>query len=262
MKLGRQPRKFNPRVPHLSAMMAQKRMGVLAPPPPSVDWLSVFVSGFSFGMMLNDQLGDCTCAGIYHARQIWTANANPPCDTESDDNVKLAYCQTCGYHVNDPKTDQGGNEQDVLTFWMNQGIPISQAVGPIGDVFDKLAAFFEVDVRHVDDVKHTISWCGGCYIGMDIPAYIMASIPALWTLQDIDNQSIGGHCVYLCGYDATGPFFISWGSKYQMTWEYFLKYVDEAYGLVDRAWINTTGKTPAGLSLVELVDQMQALKTI
>ena len=60
-KLGRTPRTFNPRVPHMSALLAGK---ALVAPPASIDH-SKGMPG-AFGMMLNDQLGDCTCAALDH----------------------------------------------------------------------------------------------------------------------------------------------------------------------------------------------------
>ena len=53
---------------------------------------------------------------------------------------------------------------------------------------------------------------------------------------------------------------ISWGSYYTKTWAFFAKYVDEAYAIADTTWINAGGKPPAGLTLAELQQQMQALK--
>ena len=47
-KLGRQPRKFNPRVMHLSSILAARD---IAPPPVSVDWTKGVTS---FGYFLND----------------------------------------------------------------------------------------------------------------------------------------------------------------------------------------------------------------
>lgn len=253
MKLGRQPRKFDPRVPHLSALLAKTKVGLLAPPPASVSWTTVFPNGFNFGMMLNDQLGDCTCAGIHHLRQIWTANANPPTVTDSDTSVLNTYEQVCGYKFNDPSTDNGGVEQDVLTHWLNMGVPTDGQP-------DQLSAFFEVDVRNLDDVKRTIDWCGAAYIGFEVPRYLMENVPQLWVIQTYDTDIEGGHCVILPGYDSVGPEVVSWGTKYKMTWEFFGKYVDECYGPVSRDWVASTGKTPAGMTVAELESQMQTLK--
>lgn len=79
MKFGRLPRAFNPRVPHLSSLL----MGVDLPAPPaSLDYTSVLPT--SLGMFGNDSLGDCTCAAVMHALQVWSANATGVCDTEPD----------------------------------------------------------------------------------------------------------------------------------------------------------------------------------
>lgn len=42
-----------------------------------------------------------------------------------------------------------------------------------------------------------------------------------------------GHYVYICGYNKTGPVCVTWGSKQQMTWQWYDKYVDEAYCIID-----------------------------
>jgi hypothetical protein len=71
---------------------------------------------------------------------------------------------------------------------------------------------------------------------------------------------VGGHAVVLAGYSAQGARVISWGSYYTMTWDFFAKYVDEVYAIADQDWFDATGKTPGGLTLQQLQEQMQALK--
>jgi hypothetical protein len=213
--------------------------------------------------MLNDQLGDCTCAGLYHGRQVWSFNSNPPMDTEPDANVELVYCQACGYEPGNPSTDQGGVEQDVLGYWLNQGIPILPTVGSTGTTFDKLTAFYEVDPRHLNDIRWTIHDCGFAYIGIDMPARLMDNVPDVWDVfpGNDDGGSDGGHCVILPASLPTENFkLISWGRVYEMTPAFFSRYCDEAYGLVDNSWVNAKGTTPGGLTLGELEAQMAALK--
>ena len=107
MKLGRLPRTFNPRVPHLSALLSGKRLA-LAPPPHSCDYTAALPA--DLGMMGNNSLGDCTCAALGHALQVWTANANPPIDTQPDSNIIQLYAEACGYKAGDSNTDKGGVE--------------------------------------------------------------------------------------------------------------------------------------------------------
>lgn len=249
-KLGRLPRLRDPRVPHYSALFG----GVtLPPPPPSCDY-TAGMSG-SLGMMLNDQLGDCTCAAVYHALQVWSFNAQGAMETEPDGCVLELYENCCGYNPADPSTDRGGIEQLVLQYLLNTGAPTS--TGP-----HRIAAYVEVDKRNTDDVKHTIADCGVAYIGFDVPAYLMANgPPSIWDVNpSADNDVIGGHAVVLAGYDADYLKLISWGQVYRMTWAFFAAQTEEVYAIADAAWIRATGLSPGGLSLADLEAQMLALR--
>jgi len=235
------------------------RITSLPPVPDSVDYTKGITQ---FGMMLNDRLSDCTCAGVYHALQIWTANTTNE-QTESDPTVLTLYEDACGYQPSNPSTDKGGVEQDVLTYIMTNGIPLDN-----GSV-DKILAFFEVDFRNIDDVKRCIDDCGVAYIGYTIPNSMFDSegnlviIPdKVWEV-DPNNTSIDpqhGHCVILCAYDSVGPTCVSWGSLYKMTWGFFTTCTDEVYSIVSNDWIINTGKTPLGMTVEELEDQMIAIE--
>jgi hypothetical protein len=250
--LGRLPRTFNPAVPHMSALLAGTTP---PPPPPSVDYTANMPA--NLGMMMNDTLGDCTCAAFYHAAQVWTFNANPPMQTEPDHDVEELYIKACGYNPKAGGEGPGGNEQHVLTYLLQHGAPW----GPQGKMRQKIAAFVEVDPRNIDDVKRTIDDCGVAYIGFNVPQFLMppgAPPPAVWNT-GADTSIIGGHAVVLAGYDGVGARVISWGAYYTMTWRFFSTYVDEVYALADANWVARTGKSPAGLSLADLEAQMKAL---
>ncbi len=213
----------------------------------------------NLGMMLNDTLGDCTCAAVYHAIQVWTANTGTMV-TQPDGDVQLLYEKACGYKPSQGGEGPGGNEQLVLKYLLNKGAP----TGPTGATPDKISAYVEVDPRNTDDVKRTILYCGVAYIGFNVPANIMPSDgppPAVWTVDPTNTKSLGGHAVVLVGYDDTTAKLISWGQYYNMTWDFFAKYVDECYAIADHNWFTaTSGMNPLGISLATLESQMQALK--
>jgi len=251
-QLGRKPRSFNPRIPHLSAHLAGR---ALTAPPASVDWTRGMQP--DLGPMLNDRLNDCSCAAFYHALQVWSFNATGTMDTEPDSDVEALYGAVSGYKPGDAAPGPMCNEQDVLTYLTQTGAPI----GLDGSGRNKLAAFLEIDYRNLDDVKRTISEFGVAYIGIGIPAYVHANpTPQVWDVEEKNSKVIGGHAVILAGYDAQGAKFISGGKTYTMTWAFFSKYTDEAYALADEAWITTKGLTPGGLTLDMLKGQMQGLK--
>ena len=253
-KLGRLPRARNPRVPHMSSLLAGRAAAAL---PSQIDYTSRMPA--QLGIMMNDTLGDCTCAAYYHAIQVWSFNAAQNIDTEPDIDVEDLYIQACGYNPKRGGEGPGGNEQHVLTFLLNTGAPL----GPNGQNRHRISAFVEADPRNQSDVKQAIFECGVAYIGFNVPANIMppnAPPPSVWDVVP-GAQTIGGHAVVLAGYDDQGARVISWGEYYTMTWNFFSAYVDEAYAIADSFWINaTTGKTFCGLTLSELEQLMQSLK--
>lgn len=252
-RFGRTPRSFNPRVPHMSAILAGRS---LIPPPPSIDYVKAMPS--NFGMMLNDQLGDCTCAAYYHARQIWSFNAQGKEATEPDADVEQLYIQACGYNPKAGGEGPGGNEQHVLSFLLNTGAPI----GTDGSAREMILGFVEVDPRNLDDVKRTIADCGVAYIGFKVPQNIVPSggePPPTWTVEP-SAKVVGLHAVVLPGYDSSGATVISWGSLYKMTWQFFTTYVDEVYAIADPTWVSAKGTTPGGLTVQQLEEQMAGLK--
>jgi len=254
LKLGRLHRTYDARIPHLSALVAGQ---TLLPPPPSADYTKGMPA--NLGMMLNDTLGDCTCAAVYHAMQVWTYNTGGQAVTQPDADVEKLYISACGYNPRVPGEGPGGNEQHVLSYLLTKGAP----VGPKGAQAQKIAAFVEVDPRNTDDVKRTINECGLAYIGFNVPQSVQppgSPPPAVWDYVPTDTNIIGGHAVVLAGYDANGARVISWGQYYTMTWEFFAHFVDEVYAIADNQWMESTGKSPGGLTLAELEAQMTALK--
>jgi hypothetical protein len=206
------------------------------------------------GMMLNDSLGDCTCAGAGHARQVWSFNATGTMLAVPDSAVLTLY-EAMGYVPGNPQTDQGCVEQDVLTYWLQKGFDGNE-----------LTAFVEIDPANLQDVRQAIFDCGLVYIGIDVPAYLENGLTAPGSVWDVDpsadNSIVGGHCVLLVGYDSSAATFVvkSWGDTYTMTSAFFSARTDEVYGLVDADFIAATGQTPAGLTTLEWASQMQALQ--
>jgi hypothetical protein len=255
-KFGRLARDFDPKVPHLSAVIASKPQ---LSPPRSRHWGRRMPA--DLGMMLNDKLLNCTCAAFYHALQVWSFNAAGKSAADifsvSNANVIQLYELACGYDPKKPGEGPGGKAQHVLKYLLNQGAPIGQRRR------NKILAYIEVDPRQTDDVKRAINDCGLVYVGFRVPNYLGPQHPHLPKVWDVDRRYrkiIGSHAVILPGYDQDTVDVISWGRFYKMTWRFFAKYVDEVYAIADHAWIASTRKTPGGLTLAELETQMKALR--
>ncbi len=246
MKLGKLPPRRDDRVP---AMGNYLRVG-LPNAPASVDWSKGIVS---WGMMQNDQIGDCTAAGAGHAVQVWTANASQEA-TVTDAQVVAFYSATCGYQPGDPSTDQGGVEVDVLTWWHNNSFG-----------GHKLDAFATLDAGNRTNIRDAIWLLGGAYLGLELP--ISCQTQTIWDVPETGATgdgapgSWGGHCVFAIGYDAGGLIVITWGQIKRMTWAFFDAYCSEAYGLLSQEWIKATKAAPSGFDYQALVADMAALQS-
>lgn len=215
------------------------------PPAPSVcDWLSGITS---WGMMLNDNLGDCTCAGIGHFNQVGTA-ATGSVDTPTDQEILDLYCKSCGYVVGDPSTDNGGVEVDVLNYVRKNGLGGRKVV----------VAYADPEPGNTDHIKQSIYRFSGVYIGLQLP--VTAQNQDIWDVvghtTDPDSQpgSWGGHAVFVPYYDEAGLVCITWGAPKRMTWNFWNTYCDEAHTLLSQRWLDSA---PSDFALGDLLSDLQ-----
>src|SRR5208282_2791329 len=228
-KLGRLPAKFDLRIPNLSTYTVN-----LPPPPVEITWDK---GKTQFGMMDNDRLGDCTAAALAHLIQIWTMNVSVEVIL-SDRQVVQFYSDTCGYNPNDPSTDQGGTELDIFKQWL-------KTPGLLGGYSLTGFAPFRPQSLSSDSIKDAVSICGGAYLGVNLPKTILNQgnlwrVPAQGPNGDGAPGSLGGHAIVAVAYNSRVLEFISWGTRYWMTWDFFHTYTEEGYALISEAWINAT----------------------
>lgn len=237
MRLGKKRPVVSFGIPRLSAVLADD-----APPAPAkCDWTG---GQTSFGVMANDNLGDCTAAAIGHLYQIWTKNAYHEW-TPTDSQVVSFYSESTGYDPSKPDTDQGGVETDVLNVLQKEGFCGRTIVGHAS-----------VDFKNRDAVKQAIYLAGGAYLGIQLP--IKAQSQDIWNVPafswiDPKNKpgSWGGHAVCAVAYDDLYITFITWGGLKKATWPWFEKYADEAWVILAAAWVRNN-KSPGGFDVPAL----------
>jgi hypothetical protein len=243
MRLGRKAIKTDSR----TLALADYLTPALPPPPPAADWTK---NNASWGMMLNDTLGDCTIAGVAHAVQVWTANTGTMVTTP-DPVVLNYYEQWDGYNPSNPSSDAGGVELDVLNDWQESGFN-----------GHPLLAFADPKPAHVVEIQQSIALFGGVYIGLALP--LTAQKQDVWDVvphagADAKKGSWGGHCVFVPKYDAHSFTCITWGQLKTMTLAFWIKYCDEAHTLLSQDWIESNG-SPVGFDLAQLQADLKAIK--
>lgn len=243
MKLGRKAIKTDSRTLRLARYLTP----ALPAPPPAADWTKGITG---WGMMMNDQLGDCTIAGLGHAIQVWTAN-NGSLVTVPDSTIEGYYEKWDGYVPGDPNTDNGGIELDVLNDWQK-----SDFAG------HKLMAFSDPKVSDLVEMRQAIALFGGVYIGLALP--VTAQSQEVWDVvkrggANARPGSWGGHAVFVPKYDEHGFTCVTWGQLKVMTLAFWKKYCDEAHTLLGQDWLTAKG-SPSGFDLAQLEADLKAIK--
>jgi hypothetical protein len=242
MKLGRKAIKTDTR----TLAFRDYLTSALPPPPPAADWTQGITS---WGMMLNDTLGDCTIAAIGHAIQVWTANTGSMV-TVPDPTIESFYERWDGYVPGNPSSDTGGIELDVLNDWQKQGF-----------AGNALVAFVDPKPANLVDVHQSIALFGGVYIGLSMP--LTAQTQDVWDVVPKGGAkakagSWGGHCVFVPKYDEHGFTCITWGQLKTMTLAFWKKYCDEAHTLLGQAWLSAKG-APNGFDEAQLLADLKAI---
>lgn len=244
MKLGKRHPRHDPRVPMLARYTT-----ALPSAPPSVEYQTKVTD---WPMMMNDRLGDCTCAAVGHVIEQWTTYSGRPV-VLSDQQVEQLYEIVGGYNPADPNTDGGAVEVDVLNYWLNSGV--------FGHPLDAYAA---LELQNHNEVMDAVYWFGNCYIGVALP--ISAQTQDVWAVPPGGANgpgavgSWGGHAVPVVAYDARGLVVITWGQPKRMTWQFWDTYCDEAYALLSTDWTSAE-VSPAGFNYQQLTADIQAIKS-
>lgn len=225
-RLGKRPPKLDSRTLRLARYIVK-----LPAPPERIDHVSR-VSNWP--MFLNDELGICGPAGAAHQIQSWSAYADRGTITLTDAQVKKFYYGITG------GADSGVYLLDMANAWRKTGIG--------GDFIE---AFVSVN-PNLDELKLTIQHFGSAGIGLSLPDQ---GTFGPWDRTYGPPNPNNGHYVCAVGYDDTLRmiYVISWGTVMRMSYDFFIKYCDEAYAFLnDLMIIQASQVTPEGFNFNQL----------
>jgi hypothetical protein len=249
LKLGKNPVRHDPRTLLLASYISAK-----LPKPPEQFDLTKKVS--QWGMMENDQIGDCTCAAAGHLLMLWTANAGDEF-VPTDQQIVAAYSAVTGYNPATGANDNGAQEIDVLNYWRQTGI-----------ANHKIGAYMALEPSNHGHILDSVYIFQGCYIGLQLPKSAQAqtenhqpwSVPPGGAVGDGKAGSWGGHAVPVVAYDQRSLTVVTWGALQTMTWGFWAAYCEEAYAILSLDYLTGAKKTPNGFDLQQLQADLADLK--
>lgn len=251
--LGKHAAMFDPRMPRFAA-----HAGGLPAPPRNANW---YADVPEWGMLGNDNAGDCVFAAMLHWIMQQSAYLNPGHGLiPTDADALAAYSAVTGYDPKRPETDQGtivAGPAGALQFWHDTGIESGGAV-------HKIDNFMSVSTTDPTRWKQAIQVCGGLLTGLMVPKHIAEAeeLPFVW-----DNPagvSAGGHEILLVGYEelpnGTLYDFVSWGQLCRATERFLLTLTDEMNTIYSKESINARGVNSAGMVEADILSDMQTIR--
>lgn len=222
------------------------------PAVPPTGWEAA-VNPSTWGMLGNDQYGDCACAGILHLVQAQAANAGVQLTATTDQAIAL-YTAVTGFNPNDPSTDQGTVLSDLLTYIHKNGVEMTDSNGKAVTI--EVEGFASLDISSIPQMRYATYTFGGALLGIQCPNQCQTSsnwnFPAGLSVE-------GGHCITRVGEGGAGGKIVSWGMVIPFSNQFWTGYGDEAYIVLTKAWLSAQGKSPSGLDLDGLIAAMKEI---
>jgi hypothetical protein len=188
----------------------------------------------SWGMDLNDRIGDCAIAAAIHTEMLYFAESGKTITFDQSltpsNSAVVNYSAVTGYQpgpeLSDPQdappnpTDQGTDIAALFKYWLQHGIVdgdggTHQIVGyaglPIGD-WDTLL----IGLRLFQTVT----------IGINVPDYAEQQFAAgqAWHVEHGLHRTIGGHCIPVVARDGDAVPVVTWGEETPMERPFYEKF--------------------------------------
>lgn len=252
MRLGKTPARGGAISFKFGTFFNAKRL----PQPPATFGHYGLGAGLAWGVLGNNDYGNCVWAGAAHETQVWTHHARHGVPVPFRDDVVLAdYAAATGFDPEKPETDQGTDMQEAASYRRKTGI--LDATGNRHRI-DSYLALRPGDVGQIELATYLLGACG---IGLRFPetAWHQFEAQRPWAI-DGHPYIDGGHYVACVGKNSDGHLLcVSWGRLHAMTPDFVDQYCDEAVAYVSFDALDARGFSAEGFDAATLKDHLAAL---
>jgi hypothetical protein len=248
-KLGKKPARRGAFKFKLAKYLVKPEM----PTPPKVFGHQTLVK--AWGILGNEDFGDCVWAGAAHETMLWNKEANKTAKF-NDDSVLKDYSKVTGFKKDDPNTDQGTDMQVAASYRRKTGVRDANGKR------HKVKAYLALSPGNVDQLMLAMYLFGAVGIGFKFPDSAMTQFEAgkPWDVAP-GPAPTDGHYVPGLGRDSKGNIIVvTWGKLQLMTPKFYKKYCDEVVAYVsEEMLVPPTQVTLEGFKLDQLVKDLNAL---
>lgn len=226
------------------------------PTPPEQFGHEALFGAKDWGMLGNDQWGDCAWAGPAHETMLLsTEGGNPAMFTDagvlSDYSAGTGFDPNAGPSGQNP-TDQGSNVRDVLKYRVKTGIVDASGAR------HKIGAFVKLEPKNITQIAQAMYLFQAVGIGIEFPDSAMTQFNAGEPWDVVPGAKIeGGHYIPLIA-RRENLEIVTWGALQGMTLAFFEQYCDEAWAYISTEDLQAD-KDPEGFDLSQLKADLAAL---
>jgi len=183
-------------------------------------------------MLGNDQYGDCVEVAITNQQIADEVNYGQIAIPVTTANVLAFYHNIAG------PGDPGTNYLAAMNYWRQYGLKVgvNQLCKKSSTQTYKIDAFASVNWQNVTQVKQAIMLLNGLQVGVQLPQSAEDQYRAgrPWTTVS-GSPIIGGHGLFFGSWDDAAHMFecITWGKRQLVAYDWFAKYPDESFAVVD-----------------------------
>jgi hypothetical protein len=223
------------------------------PTPPGGPWgRSGLVK--DYGMLGNDQYGDCVEAGTDHLIMLRNA-LNGVSVTFTETNALADYTAMTGFESWNLLSDQGTDIQAAAAYWQKSGMVDSDGNRHTID------AYVDIQIGNINEVLQASWLFGGVGIGVNLPSSAESQFDANqpWTIVDTDSNE-GGHYFPIIDQTSNGDLVaVTWGREQPLTKEWLAKYMIFGVGYLSKDILNKSGLSPTQINYAALDQYLKEL---
>lgn len=253
MKLGKKPH----RPGAMKLQFADIFDATKLPTPPVSFGHQRMIKSHAWGMLGNDQWGDCVLAGAAHEQMLFSREGRHGSVIFDDKGVLSDYSAITGFDPNDPYTDQGTDMVEAASYRRRTGVIDSRGVR------HKIDAYASITRADLAQTALAVWLFGACGIGVQWPSSAFYQFEAGKPLDVVKGDQIeGGHYMPCIARHKDGHYvLVTWGQMVLATSAWMREYMDEAVAYISFDVLQAKSQeTDEGFDIAKLREFLGGLK--